>query len=334
MQRCARLGLRILLLTLPAPCYSQQAAPWRDPSPHTVQFVTVDQNVRLEVLDWGGSGTPVLLLAGGGNTAHVFDGFAPKLAANSHVYGLTRRGFGASGFSAAEHPVDRLRDDVLAVIDALQLNRPVLVGHSIAGAELSSVGTSRPDRIAGLVYLEAGYPYAFDNGKGPAMKEFLEIGGPEPPTPGDPDLASFSALQKWDAQVYGFRTPEAEFRQTWVSTADGRPEKARDFPGSQMFMPIMMSTKKYTNILAPALVIFASPHVQDNWIDKSTDPAVREAARAYSTKLNSLTEKQAKAFEGGVPTARVIRLRGTHYIFLSNERDVLREMRSFLGGLK
>jgi pimeloyl-ACP methyl ester carboxylesterase len=294
----------------------------------------VDKNVRLEVLDWGGSGRPVVLLAGGGNTAHVFDEFAPKLTANCHVYGITRRGFGASGFSASENAVDRLRDDVLAVIDALKLNRPVLVGHSIAGAELSSVGTSHPDRVGGLVYLEAGYPYAFDNGTGLTMKEFQEIRGPQPPTPGDSDLASFSALQKWDAQVYGFLTPEAEFRQTWDSASDGRPGKARDFPGSQAFMAIMTSTKKYTGIPVPALVIFAIPHVQENWINKSTDPAVREAARAYFTTLDVLTEKQAKAFEGGVPTARVIRVRGAHYIFLSNEPDVLREIRAFLTGLK
>jgi len=155
----------------------------------------VDKNVRLEVLDWGGSGGPVVLLAGGGHTAHVFDEFAPKLTADYHVYGITRRGFGASSFSASENVVDRLRDDVLAVIDTLKLNRPVLVGHSIAGAELSSVGTLHSDRVAGLVYLEAGYPYAFDNGKGPTMKEFHQIRGPQPPTPGDSDLASFSALQ-------------------------------------------------------------------------------------------------------------------------------------------
>jgi non-heme chloroperoxidase len=209
-----------------------------------------------------------------------------------------------------------------------------LVGHSIAGAELSSVGTSHPDRVAGLVYLEAGYPYAFDNGKGPTMKDFQEIRGPQPPTPGDSDLASFSALQKWDAQVYGFRIPEAEFRQTWDSTSNGRVGKARDFPGSQTLMTIMMGMKRYTGIPVPALVIFAIPHVQENWINKSSDPAVREAARAYFTTLDALTEKQAKAFEAGVPTARVIRLRGAHYIFVSNEPDVLREMRAFLTGLK
>src|SRR4051812_22726419 len=73
-----------------------QAPVWRDPSPHRVQFVTVEPNVRLEVLDWGGSGSPLVLLAGAGNTAHVFDDLAPKLTPLAHVYGITRRGFGAS----------------------------------------------------------------------------------------------------------------------------------------------------------------------------------------------------------------------------------------------
>jgi pimeloyl-ACP methyl ester carboxylesterase len=210
----------------------------------------------------------------------------------------------------------------------------VLVGHSIAGTELSSVGTSHPDRVAGLVYLEAGYPYAFDNGKGPTMKEFQEMRGLQPPTPSDSDLASFSALQKWDAQVYGFRTPEAELRQTWDSASDGRPGKARKFPGSQTLMTLMTGGKKYPGIPVPALAIFAIPHIQENWITESTDPAVREEARAYFTAIDALTEKQAKAFEDGVPTARVIRLRGAHYIFVSNEPDVLRELRAFLTGLK
>jgi hypothetical protein len=67
---------------------------------------------------------------------------------------------------------------------------------------------------------------------------------------------------------------------------------------------------------------------------RSSDPAVRKAADAYFTTVDALAEKQAKAFEDSVPTARVVRLRGMHYVFLSNERDVLREMRAFLAGLK
>ena len=47
---------------------------WTDPVRHSVQFTTVDYGVRLEILDWGGAGPPLVLLAGLGNSAHVFDG--------------------------------------------------------------------------------------------------------------------------------------------------------------------------------------------------------------------------------------------------------------------
>src|SRR5262249_21357234 len=70
-------------------------AGWKDPSKHSIRFVTVQPNVRLEVLDWGGSGWAVVLLAGYGNSAHVFDEFAKKLSETNHVYGITRRGFGS-----------------------------------------------------------------------------------------------------------------------------------------------------------------------------------------------------------------------------------------------
>jgi hypothetical protein len=74
-----------------------------DKSPRTVQSITVDQNVKLEILDWGGVGRPLVLLSGLGNTATF-------------------------GYSA-----DRLGDEVLTVLDSLKLNRPVLGGHFIAG---------------------------------------------------------------------------------------------------------------------------------------------------------------------------------------------------------
>jgi non-heme chloroperoxidase len=147
----------------------------RDPSPHTVQYITVDEDVKLEVLDWGGTGRPLVLLAGLGNTAHVFDDFAPKLTALCHVYGITRRGFGSSSAPDSGYSADQLGDDVLAVMNTLKLEKPILVGHSLAGEELSSIGTRHPERVAGLVYLEAVEPYTYYTSRGDTLIDMLEM---------------------------------------------------------------------------------------------------------------------------------------------------------------
>ena len=137
-------------------CFASLAhAGWRDPSPHRVSLIEVEKGVKLEVLDWGGSGRPVVLLAGLGNSAHVFDDFARKLAKEYRVFGITRRGYGESSVPENGYTSDRLADDVVAVIDALKLAKPVIIGHSIAGLELSSLGSRHADRVAGIVYLDA-----------------------------------------------------------------------------------------------------------------------------------------------------------------------------------
>jgi pimeloyl-ACP methyl ester carboxylesterase len=103
----------------------------------------------------------------------------PILAEKYHVYAITRRGFGASSKPAPtneNYKADRLGDDVLAVIDALTLDRPVLVGHSIAGEELSSVGSRHPEKISGLIYLDAGMGYAYyDPGAGWIVLDMLDL---------------------------------------------------------------------------------------------------------------------------------------------------------------
>ena len=92
--------------------------------------------------------------------------------------------------------------------------------------------------------------------------------------------------------------------------------------------------KKYATIPVPALVIFAVPHSQGAWIKESSDPALHEAAKKSTELEIPLIERQAKAIEAAVPTARVVRIANAHHlIFISNEADVLREMDAFLKGL-
>lgn len=250
-----------------------------DPTPHTVQLLTVDNNVRLEVIDWGGSGRPVVLLAGLGNNAHVFDKFAPKLTGAYHVYGITRRGFGASGAPApttVNYSTDRLGDDVLAVIDSLKLNRSVLVGHSLGGEELSSVGSRHAEKVAGLIYLDAGYSYTYCNH--PQGDLMIDPVGPQP---------AFPTIKQ----------------------------------------AIQAGMQKYTDIRVPILAIYAGSGLLRD------DPALRAAAEAKE-KLKNFYGAQAKAFDTCFSSARIVRLPdATHYLFQSNEADVLREMNAFIGSL-
>ncbi|MET0556372.1 MAG: alpha/beta hydrolase [Vicinamibacteria bacterium] len=322
---------RLIPCVLLAAPLAAGAAPWRDPSPHTVRYVTVGDGVRLEVLDWGGTGRSVVLLAGGGNTAHVFDDFAPKLSAHYRVYGITRRGFGGSAFAESPDPLEGLRDDVLSALDVLGVDGPVLAGHSVAGAEMSAIARSQPQRIAGLVYLDAAYPYAFDDGTGPTMAEFMAVEGPGQPTPAAADLRSFAALRDWLARVDGYRTPEAELRQTWEADGEAPTGRRRSSPGSQAFSSILADGRRDAGRVR-ALAIFALPHASERSIRKGADRAMRDRRRAYFTKIDALTERQARAFEAGVPTAHVVRIPGPHHIFLSNAEDVRRAMRAFIDG--
>ena len=206
-----------------------ESSPWRDPSPHTVQFVTVEDGVQLETLDWGGTGRNIVLLAGSGNTAHVFDDFAPKLSLSGHVYGMTRRGFGDSSRAESGYDDQRLADDVLRALDARHILKPVLVGHSMAGSEMTTLGSQHSERLAGLVYLDAGD----DPGDYPgdpayrALFEKLPASVTRPARASMDDRKSFQVYRSWQTRTMRFAFPEAELRQRFDANQDGsvvRPE--------------------------------------------------------------------------------------------------------------
>jgi len=324
-----------MVLTFFCAAWAQTPSEWQDPSPHRIQFVNAQENVKLEVLDWGGSGRAVILLPGLGNTAHVFDDFAPKLTGAFHVYGITRRGFGASSAPESGYEADRLGDDVLAVIEALKISKPVLAGHSLGGEELSSIGTRHPEKVSGLIYLDAGYSYAFDNGKGmttEAQNEAMKHPPPSGPVPLAADRASFAAFRDWNERTNGNHLPESEVRQLFAARPDGGVGLQRTRP--KVPQDIVAGFTKYTEIRAPILAIFAIPHSDPPWLAAAKDD-VREKTQAFNQQFGGLAEKQVKAFEQGLPDAHVVRIANAHhYVFMSNEADVLREMRAFIARLK
>src|SRR6185369_3230004 len=246
------------------------------------------------------------------------------VVATRHTSSTTSRRSSRAIFTSA---ADTFGDDVLAVVDALKLERPILAGHSIAGQELSSIGTRHPNRVSALVYLDAGFPYAFDNGKIPTFEEIVATfnsGSLRQPPPTDADLATFDRLRQYYARVLGFTYPEAELRQKRSATPEGRVGPERSFPGAQS---LLTSVTKYADIRVPALFLVSSQY-PGRWVEGSTDAKITGQIAAF----RALKERQAKSIEEGLPGARVVMLpTSSHDVFLSNEADVLREMRAFLG---
>jgi pimeloyl-ACP methyl ester carboxylesterase len=130
---------------------------WRDSTRHKVGFVQITSSVRLHYLDFGGTGPAIVFLPGLGNTAHAFDNFAPSFTDRFHVVALTRRGFGESSHPETGYETPRLVEDIRTAIDKLHLGRVILIGHSIAGEEMTRFAGTYPDRVAKLVYLDAAY---------------------------------------------------------------------------------------------------------------------------------------------------------------------------------
>lgn len=329
------------------------------------QFVDVQPDVKLEVLDWGGTGRNLVLLAGLGSTAHVFDSLGPKLAAHYHVIGITRRGFGQSSAPQTGYEPRRLGDDVVAVLDALHIADPVLVGHSIAGEELSAISTYHPGRAAALIYLDATGTFALYNPKygdyTPALAQLRddlsalqknlfddglisktltdmalfqayladirgEVEGATGPSPKASDLASISAFQSYMKGYYGGIIPEPEVRQLLRIGEDGR---VGEFLGhGYASQSVILEEERFHSIDTPLLAILSYPSAP--YPSQTSDPAKLAAYRAAET---SREEAQISIFREQ-PHAKVIVIpNGTHFIFLSREEEVISQISDFVNSL-
>jgi hypothetical protein len=152
----------------------------------------------------------------------------------------------------------------------------------------------------------------------------------------EPDHSSFQAFREWQLKAHGVMMPEAELRQRYPVNPDGTvgddstPKWVRDaiFAGIQK--------PKYSNIHAPTLAILAVPLPLDEQF-KKYQPRTADERAAMEQKYavgEAFTKRTAHDLKTGDPNARIVTLSGAStYIFLSNENETVREMRSFVGGL-
>jgi len=115
------------------------------------------RGLRFHYRDWGGEGRAIVLLHGLASNARIWDFVAPLLANSRRVVALDQRGHGLTGKTDAGYDFASISDDLAAVLGALPLERPLLVGHSWGANVALQFAAERPDAVAALVLVDGGF---------------------------------------------------------------------------------------------------------------------------------------------------------------------------------
>ena len=116
------------------------------------------RRMRFHYLDWGTAGRPpIVFLHGGGLNAHTWDLVCLGLRRERHCFALDQRGHGESEWSPVmDYRTESHVGDLEAFVDHLGLDRFVLVGMSLGGANALAWAGRHSARLAGLVLVDVG----------------------------------------------------------------------------------------------------------------------------------------------------------------------------------
>jgi len=301
-----------------------------DTSPHKSDFVNVN-GIRLHYLDWGGEGETLIFLTGMGSSAHGFDHIAPRFTDKFRVLALTRRGQCESDTPEAGYGMDTLTDDILDFMDVMKVEKAILAGHSFAGVELTYFAEKYPERVAKLVYLDAGY-----DGKG--RREVLKnspVNDIQPPEM----KTEFGSLEEYAAYVKYTRPDLAQIwnetlEETIIHDLEKNPtgkyvEKDTSSIGQQMLQGATTYSPHHANIKVPVLSFVAiSNPVRPIYFSEEQK---RVADDFHRSKWLPFQKREVAQFKKDIPQAKVIEIpNGHHYCFIAQENLVHEEMRKFL----
>jgi pimeloyl-ACP methyl ester carboxylesterase len=293
-------------------------------------FVEGAGGVRLHYLDFGGRGEPIILLAGLGNTAWIYGDFGARLTRDHRVLALTRRGHGESGQPKEGYDLDTLVEDIRRLMDSEGIKRAHLIGHSLAGAELTRFATLHPDRVGTLVYLDAAYDWSAEK----PVDEGDPIAAPEP-GPADrqsaPAYLDYVRRTRPDLARYWRPVVERDLAESIDTGADGTVRwRTLDVTFGALLAGANASPPNYHGVRAPAVALFANED-ESYRLPANASPALRRALADYQAgplaRWRSLSEDE---FRRGVAHGELIDIDSGHHLFLHHPDRVFGLVDAFL----
>jgi non-heme chloroperoxidase len=280
--------------------------------------------VRLEVIDWGGHGPALVLLPGLGESGHIYNDLAPRLTDRFRVIALTRRGHGASSHAdSSSYVFDTLASDIGAVMDSLGVTRASLVGHSIAGNEITRFAVRFPNRVDKLVYLDASHDFA-------GIDSILSTNPGWPPRftpPAGNRMDTLNAAREWSKR-YRFGYWSDALESGILRSPDSDPAADR-----WLLRDAILHPKEYRAVRSPALAITAR-YTMQNWFFYLNPAADSVKWRAAEHWLNGIVrpwlDRGHERFRREMRSQRAVEFEADHHLFNSHPDRTLQEILRFL----
>lgn len=172
--------------------------------------------LHFHTIDWGGCGEWLVLLHGLASQAHIWDLVAPLLTDSFRVVAIDQRGHGLSDKPDSGYDWATVTSDLDAILEALKIDRAILIGHSWGGNVALQYAVDHPDRVSGLVLIDGGFLQIGDRLDWPTVEKFLE----PPDLIGTPVDELRSSMEVWMGSAWS-PAAEAITLQNFEIRADG-----------------------------------------------------------------------------------------------------------------
>ncbi len=319
------MGILILLIS----CNQIQKKPVMATKPLYKESFIQTNTIKLHYLDWGGSGQPLVLLHGLGDSPYIFEGIANSLKKNFRIIAYSKRGHCKSETTDSLYDNSTLVSDLKLLLDSLNIEKANLLGWSMAGNEITEFAIRYPERTNKLIYFEGGYDLSDESFK-TIYKTVHKLLQPDSIV-----LQSIDAYREWYhnswfGDIEWNPDIEANLLASTLINPDGSVRTIPDNHVFKLFLESAMSYHRdYKKIQAPALAIYTRSffyppgknegivNIYKNMEENIIDPWRQSSINRIKSELKDVTIKE-------IPI-------GTHVSFIFSGKDsIIESINSFL----
>lgn len=280
---------------------------------------TPNTNIELHYRPYGSEANPPLVLVHGlASTLRIWDYVAPVLAGKYWVVAYDQRGHAESEKPDLGYDLPTMLDDLSGLMQALDIRRPLLVGHSWGANLALAYAASHPDDCNGLVLVDGGISDFRDMPGGADWENVKRELAP-------PDLSRYKLSDMLSRMGSGplCHLPESFLENFARSMMDVQPDGTirarltRDHHLDILHIMFEMHTAELlSKVKCPVLAVQAV---------SGEPPGEREASFLRSKKLG------AERLERALPQAKVVWMENTiHDIPLHKPELLAHEIMTFM----